>query len=140
MDAGKYYVGDLCYVLSDNEWQEVCQLMSYDNGMEKLKLSSGKEICLSNTAYGDGTYTDEEGREYWVDSGTIGCVLVSDMSKNHNGEGGNIIDFPNHFNCFENDGTLAFGNVVIKTGNDAWDNEDEEDDEWEDEEEDEEED
>ena len=26
MPAGKYYVGDLCYVMTDAEWDEMCGL------------------------------------------------------------------------------------------------------------------
>ena len=31
MPAGKYYIGDLCYVMSDKEWEEFCSLTIKDN-------------------------------------------------------------------------------------------------------------
>ena len=26
MKAGRYYIGDLCYILDEKDWQEVCSL------------------------------------------------------------------------------------------------------------------
>ena len=31
MPAGRYYIGDLCYVMSDEEWDEFCSLTIKDN-------------------------------------------------------------------------------------------------------------
>ncbi len=44
MPAGKYYVGDLCYVMHD-VWDEVCDLMfPHDNSgvYGKFKLKDGR--------------------------------------------------------------------------------------------------
>jgi hypothetical protein len=97
----KYYIGDLCYVLTSDDWWTYCA--AYDNKpcdtcheedgydpsiwidpeageWEAYLADDGKEPwrpCLAfSTAFGDGCYRDQEGREYCVDSGGIGCIRV----------------------------------------------------------------
>ena len=31
MPLGKYYIGDLCYVMSDEEWEQVCRITIVGN-------------------------------------------------------------------------------------------------------------
>ena len=31
MPAGKYYIGDLCYVMTDDEWREICAIIIKGN-------------------------------------------------------------------------------------------------------------
>ena len=99
LPAGKYYVGDLCYVLHD-EWDEVCDLTIKENECINgvFTLKNGTQFALYGTAYGDGGYYDTGGREYGVDSGTLGCVLVSKIdtkNKDNDLSDGNIIRFRN---------------------------------------------
>ena len=119
MPAGKYYVGDLCYVMH-NEWDEACNLMfdpmNGDPGEGVFSLKDGRRFAIFGTAYGDGVYDDQEGREYCVDSGSIGCIKVEDITEDEIREDlGNIIDFPNEFYVKKNGGELIFGRVWIKT-------------------------
>ena len=68
MPAGRYYVGDLCYVMHD-VWDEVCDLVFPYDGRGvygKFKLKDGREFAVYSTAYGDGTYYDGMGRKYWA--------------------------------------------------------------------------
>jgi hypothetical protein len=79
----EYYVGDLCYVLHE-VWEEVCDCL-FPHITEGTRwgthtLSDGRVIRLHGTAYGDGTYLDNHGREYGVDAGLIGCIAVSDIA------------------------------------------------------------
>lgn len=82
MRPGIYYVGDLCYVMHP-QWKEVCDLMFACDGNSVLdgefNLSNGVRFAVQSTAYGDGTYYDEEGRAYPVDAGLIGCIRVEDV-------------------------------------------------------------
>lgn len=78
MKAGEYWVGDLCYVL-DDVWLEVCDL-TLDGEEGEFTLKDGRKFALFNTAYGDGCYPDNLGNMYGVDSGTIGCIAVSDLN------------------------------------------------------------
>ena len=103
-----YFVGDLCYVLTDTEWDTLCAQVpsrvemfddiesedGYDNEffLDVDKLSAyavsldGEDyeaarpfVCFS-TAYGDGQYNDLDGNPYAVDSGTIGMIDVRYIS------------------------------------------------------------
>jgi len=124
MPAGRYYVGDLCYVMHD-AWDEVCDLMfpnSY-NGRgvyDKLTLKDGRVFVVWSTAYGDGVYTDNVGREYSVDAGVIGCILYSGIrDENAWTLGGQTIDFLAEFETWEDSGVIHFGDLTIDTaGND----------------------
>jgi hypothetical protein len=124
MKPGKYYVGDLCYVLGDTRWDEICELTI--DGHKCLEgqfiTKDGLMFVMYGTAYGDGSYYDEQGREYSVDSGTIGCVAIEDLSevelkKSNEIKGlGNIIDFPKEFQCKKiGRNILVFGHIEIDT-------------------------
>ena len=83
MEAGLYWIGDLCYVL-DDVWLEVCDLTLSDadnpRGKEGIfTLKDGRKFAMFTTAYGDGAYSDKDGYCYYVDSGTLGCILVSSL-------------------------------------------------------------
>lgn len=122
MKAGTYYVGDLCYVLHD-EWDEVCSLI-INNGrclQGEFNLKDGRRFAIYNTAYGDGTYVDGQGREYYVDAGCIGAIAMDDidLSNLRNKEsidGGNIIGFEKDFNTSTDGENITIGHVTVMTG------------------------
>lgn len=90
-----FYVGDLCYVMNSDEWERVCYLDSFyptddedafdPQGYldpENTSLedeNAGRPFYLLKTAFGDGCYLGSDGRNYFVDSGTIGCIAVDDV-------------------------------------------------------------
>jgi len=84
MPAGEYFIGDLCYVMSDEEWLEVCDLTTKGSRLieGEFQLKDGRRFAMYNTAYGDGTYHDHYGFSYSVDSGTIGCICTADIKAN----------------------------------------------------------
>jgi hypothetical protein len=123
MPAGKYWVGDLCYVMHP-QWKECCDLFfpkgqdNWKGNQGVFKLDNGVRFALFSTAYGDGTYLDQKGREYPVDAGSIGCIRVEDINDDSESfwlEGGNIIDFDSDFTVGSDGSELRFGNVVIDT-------------------------
>jgi hypothetical protein len=117
MPAGKYYVGDLCYVI-DDEWSEVCDLTMDKKGRSidgAHTLKDGRRFAMFGTAYGDGEYYDTNGNSYSVDSGSIGCMKVEDIKGEIREDLGNIIDFPNEFYVKNNGGELIFGRIWIDT-------------------------
>lgn len=131
MEPGTYYVGDLCYVLGDR-WDEVCKVTIWDNGVLDggFRLADGTEFVSFSTTYGDGTYEDNELREYGVDSGSIGCVLLDDMDEEPNCiDGGQIVEFKSAFICEKVGDIIYFGKVAIDTG-DGVEDEEEYDDEY----------
>ena len=130
--AGEYYIGDLCYVMHA-EWGEVCDLMFAAAGDDMvegdLPMADGRNIFIASTAYGDGTYNDNKGNYYPVDSGTIGIIAVKDISDadRENISSGAVHTFETEFNIIAHAGLFNIGDVVIDTAY-----EDSEDDEYDD--------
>lgn len=75
MPAGRYWVGDLCYVLDGEDWSHI------HGGDGLYELGDGRHVASFSTIHGDGAYSDQLGNEYAVDSGTLGCILASDIRK-----------------------------------------------------------
>jgi hypothetical protein len=108
----KYVVGDLCNCLNNDDWQDYCFSEQLPEGAFSF-----------HTFTGDGTYVDSEGREYGVDSGTIGILpldKVSDMEKLRTALKFRIVqvlDIPevDETDCYEEDGVIVLGSVVINT-------------------------
>lgn len=117
MPSGQYYIGDLCYVLNDR-WSQVCDQTIEGRSVKegKFTLPDGTEFVLFSTAYGDGTY-HANGTDIGVDSGSIGCVLLSDITDNAENDTnlGVIIDFKDVFECSTDKGLMEFGHVVVNT-------------------------
>jgi len=121
MPAGKYYVGDLCYVMHD-KWDDVCDMIIPRGGKNvvldgEFQLKDGTLFSIYSTAYGDGEYRDDEGRRYSVDAGSIGCILVDSISEDDkkNLYLGNIVEFTNSFRTCGDNGIIRIGNIVINT-------------------------
>lgn len=73
-NEGQFYIGDPCYVLGDDlyygTWDKIY-------GFEDGVINCGEfSFIVHGTAYGDGEYSDEQGRIYGVDSGTIALVPI----------------------------------------------------------------
>jgi len=130
LPAGKYWVGDLCYVMRE-EWDEVCGLFfkdRQDHGCNEglFTLKDGRKFVSFNTKWGDGGYYDEAENNYGVDAGLIGCILVSDIKHGddfHNLDGGHVHEFTSPFTCSGGrsekgrdwDGVIKIGHVEIST-------------------------
>ena len=125
MPAGKYYIGDLCYVMTDTEWEEFCEITIKGNRCidGEFQLSDGRQFATYGTAYGDGVYHDESGHTYSVDAGLIGCILISDIKVDCENilDLGAIMEFDSPFATSggrgEKDweGQIQFGHVIIET-------------------------
>lgn len=117
-NATTFWAGDLCYVLHD-VWPEVCDLITFDNEASLYTLSDGRQFQLLGTAYGDGTYFDQNGNAYGVDSGTLGVIALDDIrDKDAWLEGGCIHNFEEplyEWDCYDDEGLLVFGPVQIDT-------------------------
>jgi hypothetical protein len=147
-----YYVGDLCYVLNTDQWFTVCAHDfapdsdgDYDpesfldpEAWDWENYQAAKPFYIFRTAYGDGCYSDQEGRQYCVDSGTIGCIRTdyADPEKLADAVArglGHLHEFDAEFNgcgyCGDDEGTLWFdtatGSVEIATAG-GWDEDEEE--------------
>lgn len=134
LPAGKYYVGDLCYVMH-KEWDEVCGLFFKDRDDHgcnegEFNLKDGRRFASFNTKYGDGSYYDQFGDEYGVDAGLIGCIALNDIDLTNDDNfirGGQIIEFVSDFSVSGSqglsrkdwDGVIQIGHIVIKTDDDG---------------------
>jgi hypothetical protein len=126
MPAGRYYVGDLCYVMHD-EWDEFCNLtIEYDKERKSGKvldgefnLADGRRFATYKTAYGDGTYESNDGTQLSVDAGLIGCILMDDITENISEERilelGDIVEFQHPFQTSSDDGIISFGDYSVDT-------------------------
>ena len=125
MPAGRYYIGDLCYVMHP-EWQECCELFfppgAPGRGVEgEFTLKDGRRFASFGTAYGDGTYRSNVNTMHDVDSGSIGCIRVEDIrdteyTKEFLQGLGAFVEFTEPFEVSADQGLLMFGHVQIETG------------------------
>ena len=133
MPAGTYYIGDLCYIFhGDKEWDEVCQLTTSGHTCIEgvFTLKDGRVFSMYNTAYGDGTYGSSLGATFSVDSGSIGCILMSDIDftdSENDTSGGFVMTFENDFSTQSESGTISFGELSIYTDPDPADEDEDED-------------
>jgi len=142
MPAGTYYVGDLCYLLTDKTDKVYDDLvLGFDNDGKAVDIKAGRRKVFSafyaNTAHGDGQYSDNIGNKYSVDAGILGVVqlLSADLiaqAKKLDADGhAKVILFPEDFRVDrDEDGTFTFGHLTIVT--DGSDQEEEDDDSWDD--------
>ena len=115
--AGKYVLGDPCYVVPKDHWDEL--LSSCDFFNRPVGCFKGIEVLGFSTRWGDGTYADNKHRYYPVDAGLIGLVPFSDTLEidptlSH------IVEFTRETLCSRNgDGMLKFGSIHIDTDESA---------------------
>lgn len=121
MPAGRYYIGDLCYVMHD-EWSECCELFFPQGDTParegEFELKDGRRFASFGTAYGDGEYTSNIGTTHGVDSGSIGCIRVEDIrdtTYDNIERLGAIVEFSQPFEVSKDQGLLVFGHVQIET-------------------------
>lgn len=126
MPAGRYYVGDLCYVMNDDEWNQFCSITIKGNRCldGEFEMPDGRKFATYGTKWGDGTYQDNHGNTYCVDAGLIGCIRVEDIQANKYPDIeslGAIHEFATDFvtgggrGGKDWAGTIQFGRVVIET-------------------------
>lgn len=120
LPPGKYYIGDLCYVLGKDVYDKVFGGYDYEMGIYKEK-ATGYIFAMNGTAYGDGEYPGSDGKKFCVDAGIIGICPISLMAKNDGG--GHIYTFRNEVVCTFKHGRFFFDSgldslVVDTTGDD----------------------
>lgn len=126
MPAGRYYIGDLCYVMDDDEWDQFCKItIKGDECLDgEFEMPDGRRFATYGTKWGDGEYQDNCGNSYSVDAGLIGCIRVEDIRANKY----SYIESLGAFHEFATDfvtgggrgrrdwtGAIQFGKIVIET-------------------------
>lgn len=128
LPAGQYYIGDLCYVFENDTWDAICDIIfPNEDGLPldgEFALPDGRRFAIYSTAHGDGSYQDQERNDYWVDSGSIGCVKLEDVDKLEERikQGSNIVSFNKPFRTYSKDGMIMIGYIGIDT-DPKWDDE-----------------
>jgi hypothetical protein len=110
LPPGDYVIGDPCYSIPDAEWDAWLEAADYTNDHDDHILAAevNGRLCVGvYTAYGDGSYKDQDGNEFGVDAGLIGLVPVEVAEKNSVGEDRRIITLP-----FETDVEAAIDGVI----------------------------
>jgi hypothetical protein len=90
--AGKYYIGDLCYVLGDTTYDSVVC-----DGGEGFFTNGTHTIGFFSTAHGDGFYRGTNDKSYGVDAGIIGIVPAELMKPDMATKEWGVITFENEF-------------------------------------------
>ena len=103
--TGVYYVGDLCYALSDELYHGVFGKKYYADGLYQ-EADSADFFLTAGTACGDGEYKDTVGRTYSVDAGIIGICPIHLATKGT--EGGQIVTFDKAYICSFSEGVFDF--------------------------------
>ncbi len=127
--AGTYFLGDPCYAVPDEDWMPLLESCDYFNADRNDTGSPvgrvrGFEVLAFGTKYGDGEYLDQYGKSYPVDAGLIGLTpvgLIADTG--YALPLGQIVSFDRETLCYEDDGILTFGHIVINTRDedeDSW--------------------
>ena len=136
-----YYIGDLAYVLTDEEWDTACaqiptrytmqvaeereEDVDYEGYLDLEDIDifnehAGRPFIAMPTMFGDGCYLDRHGKEYSVDSGTIGLIntnYVTDVDKLREAldKGlGHLLTVSTPIDaseCFFDDGVITFGGM-----------------------------
>ena len=129
LPAGIYYVGDLCYVLPEDDYDDIICSFQYNDG-DVYKIN-GYTFAVSNTAYGDGCYLDSFKNEYPVDAGIIGILRLDnrpellskllqhnvdvDAKKGYPYWKHNLFTFAEQFSIGFSGGVFRIGDNVINT-------------------------
>jgi hypothetical protein len=108
LPAGRYVIGDLCYRDQD-DWDQM--ISKYKPG--KLStINDGRKYVYLATQYGDGCYLDQFGKDYYVDSGTIG---IMEYINKLDSPSGRTYDFDGPFQVYKDGAKLIFGSIIIDT-------------------------
>lgn len=121
MPAGTYFIGDPCYAIDNEVWDEYLNAIDYgSNDVVDFKYKRKKlSVWANRTAYGYGVYQDQFGNSYGVDAGLIGATPIEfakRYSKKEYQELGQIITFEKPFVVHkEGKGLICIGHIEIDT-------------------------
>jgi hypothetical protein len=113
LPAGEYYIGDPCYVIENDRWDEWLELF-WDNRPEVFDFDAADQIAF-NTAYGDGAYDCSNGASLPVDAGIIGAIPMSIIKCGRPEVDGTVVTFETAFTCEDRNGLLIFGDLEVDT-------------------------
>lgn len=88
LPPGEYYVGDICYVLDHNVYDDIWGTkFKFEDGKYTINYDGYHGVfAVASTAHGDGTYRGSNGKYFDVDAGVIGIVSRSLCAQQETGE------------------------------------------------------
>ena len=132
MPAGKYWIGDPCYVFPhngpmENKWNELIDEVIFSEN-PYCELDGGEiKVWAALTAYGSGVYLGSNDKMFYVDDGLNSACLLGivpletvkyfDRTDINLDELGLFIEFKEPFVVKSRGGQFQFGNIVIDTEN-----------------------
>lgn len=114
LPAGKYYIGDPCYVFADKTWDRILESDTELRTGEIVEFE-GHQLWAHATFHGDGTYKDQNENEFGVDGSMLGAVPIDAIDEPAGEEFGTVIDAPNGLEVEYSNGTFWIGPITIKT-------------------------
>ena len=130
--AGKYWIGDPCYYISDDNWDDVCNQI-YDGASSSIDgmfiNADGKEFIVIRTRWGDGCYALNNyytGRvaNLGVDAGLLSIIPVSLDTPLGKKSGGIVIELEKDVPFSADNGDFVFGDYSVNTSGDGEEDED----------------
>lgn len=116
LPAGEYFIGDLCYIIPDTYWSELCDQWFEGNKTNIEATYNGIMTYAFPTKWGDGTYIGSDGFSYGVDAGLIGIVeAVEDTQYSEDDNLFRRVKFDSPFAITTDGSTLIFGDIMIET-------------------------
>lgn len=126
--AGRYYVGDPCYVIPDELWDDAINAYQVTEEQAASFDVSGNRVWFADCVEGESDYTDGN-RTYVNDTTLLGLVPEALVKPEGADDDGPIQEFPNDFHVERTgDGVLFIGHLMIDTAHPVYE-EDEEDEE-----------
>jgi hypothetical protein len=119
--AGTYWVGDPGYAFADHDlWLRLLD-SAWTRNEEGIVVvpkimeanTGDASFVSSGTAYGDGTYPDDAGHDYPVDSGMVGVTPAREGEKCP--EGLHEITFDAPFTVSYDEGDIVIGHLTVET-------------------------
>lgn len=117
LPPGKYYIGDPYWIFNDQTLQALLVAAKHFQEGDIVEFN-GFELWAAKTAWGSGTFEDQNGAEYAVDSSYLGAVPLELVEVPEGLEHGTSMEFSIGLNVKEHKGTFWFGIIVIKTDDD----------------------
>ena len=105
LPAGRYYIGDICYVMKEYVYNHIFGDTNYEPG--HYKTANG-EFLVNRTAYGDGSYPSSNNYSYCVDAGIIGIASMDVCMPEDMVYGGTLHTFTDPVKCSFKNGRFEF--------------------------------
>lgn len=123
LPAGDYWVGDPCYFIHDDSWHDWLEAAGIHRRTMPDPLVApvpGSDLVAVGvgTAWGDGTYQDDEGFSYGVDAGLLGVVPAAAVTelKVYAAREGRLVTFTEPFTVWRSpSGVVMIGHLAIPT-------------------------